>query len=91
MLKHMGVKTCRGEVVLLFPNSADGVTQEFEGVLTNKCLKVYVGLFVLFWLFWNNFPWATISIECTVQSLILLKVLVKELNLGKPLHSSPIH
>lgn len=75
----------------MFPNSADGVTQEFEGLLINKHLKVYVGLFVLFWLFKNNFPWAMISTEYTVQSSILLKVFVEELSLGKPFHSSLIH
>lgn len=46
MLKHVGVKTGQGEVVLLFPKSADGVTQEFEGLSSNKHLEVYVGVVI---------------------------------------------
>lgn len=44
MSKRVHVKTCQGEVVLLFPNSADGVTHKFEGLLINEHLKVYVGV-----------------------------------------------
>lgn len=85
MWKHVGVKTCQGEVFLLSSKSADGVTQKSVGLLINKCLKVYMGVicFVLVVLKYFSLGHDQSSL------LILLQVL--ELSLGKSFLSSPVH